>query len=102
MFLCVCTLLGLESGAWMSWVLVVVGTEAGEWGLGVILGEGWIGGRWWGEFEGKGRCYIHKQRACFVLSKDQMKICQLHLTHHEQMNETKVPECLCVHSPYSY
>lgn len=46
------------------------------------MGQGWIGGRWWGESEGKGQCYIHKQRACFVHAQDQMKICQLHLTLH--------------------
>lgn len=53
-----------------KWSMNVVGVcSCGNWscwgGRGLILGQGWIGGRWWGQCEGKGHCYIHKQRACF-------------------------------------
>lgn len=37
----------------------------------------------------------------FSHSKDQMKICRLHLTHHKQMNECEcLGVCVCVHSPH--
>lgn len=89
----------------MWWVLVLVGflwefklVSGGE-GCGDDPGTDmnlWCS---WGKLEGKGHCYIHKQRARFVHSKYQMKICQLHLSHHNQMKEWKEAEhlCLCVH-----
>lgn len=58
---------------WVLRVLAVVGTEVGA------EGDSGTGMNWWvlvGEFEGKGHHYIHKQRACFVHSRDEMKISQ--------------------------